>query len=477
MLELKLEEIKEAVSGEYLQGDCSGKISGISIDSRTIRNGELFIAIKGEFFDGHDFIEDAIKKGASGIIVHKALPIIKTTPELPVIQVSDTLIALQNLAQYYRLIHKNLKVIAITGSVGKTSTKDITAAILSEGFNVSKTEGNYNNHIGLPLTLLKMDGNEDFIVLEMGMSKIGEISVLTDIARPDLAIITNIGSTHLEFLGSVENVAKGKSELITGLPEDGIAVLNADNRYVSEMHRVFRGKRLIYYGIDSKTAPINKNSGFSVDFFRGRIIKTDYDGSTYIRVFNSGKEVELILNKPGKHNVYNALAAITVARINGLNWTQIQNGLSKVKFSELRWEVKELTNGARIINDTYNANPLSMRAALKAAKDIASGRLIVVFGAMLELGEEKEKAHQELGDFIFQEGIDLLFTVGDTGKLIADGAINSGMKNNTVFIYKENYKAACKLVQTIDDGDTVLIKGSRGNRMEEIAEILIGVEE
>jgi UDP-N-acetylmuramoyl-tripeptide--D-alanyl-D-alanine ligase len=478
MRTMLLSEVKEAIKGRLLQGDSFGKIKGVSINSRTIKAGELFIAIPGERFDGHDFIGDALRKGAAAVIIDH---LIKYPPEAAVILVKDTTTALQRLAHYYRMKQKDLKVIAITGSAGKTSTKDITAAILKERFKICKTEGNFNNYFGLPLTLLGLDGDEEVAVLEMGMSKLGEINLLTDIARPDMGIITNVGPTHLEFLGSVENVARGKAELVEGLPADGIAVLNADNPYVRKMTRVFTGKKVIFYGIENRGPVITEdrigNRQYSIDYLYGEVIETRDNGVTLFKVVTPTDEVELVLNKPGKHNIYNALAAIAVAREFGLNWTEIQNGLSSVEFSALRWEVRSLNKGIRVINDTYNANPLSMRAAIEAAEETATGRLITVLGAMLELGEEEEKAHRELGAFINQRGVDLLFTVGKIGEIIARGALESGMDKGRVLIFNDNKETARKLEQILDKGDTVLIKGSRGNKMEEIVEMLTELEE
>ncbi len=478
MNKMLLGEVQKAVKGEFLQGAPSREIKGVSIDSRTIKKGDLFIAIPGERFDGHEFIDDAVQNGAKAVIVDR---VFKYPPEISVIMVKDTIKSLQKLAHYYRIQQDNLRVIAITGSAGKTSTKDITAAILGEGFKVSKTEGNLNNYFGLPLTLLDLNGDEEIAVLEMGMSQLGEISLLTDIAQPDIGIITNVGPTHLEFLGSVENVAKGKAELIEGLSKDGIAILNADNPYVENMKRAFSGQKIIFYGIENKKIMVpgyySDSNLDKIDYLYADVIKTRSDGSTLFRVYTSEEKIDLVLNKPGEHNIYNALAAIAVARELGLDWEKIQAGLTKVEFSALRWEVRELDKGIMIINDAYNANPLSMKAAVKAAKESAKRRVITVLGAMLELGEEEERAHKELGNFIYQERINLLFTVGDTGRIIARGALESGMEESSVFTFPNNQEAAKKLVQTLQKEDTVLIKGSRGNKMEEIVDMLTRLEE
>lgn len=459
MKSMSIAEIRDAVSGKIVQGDPKHKIDSISIDSRTIEPGQLFIAIIGERFDGHQFIPDAIAGGAKALIVDRS---IKAYPGVDIIIVEDTTVALQKLAHTYRMQFSGLKIVGVTGSAGKTTTKDMIAGILSQKFNVKKTRGNLNNYYGLPLTLLELDGDEDIAVLEMGMSRLGEIKLLTDIARPQVGVVTNVGPTHLEYLKTVANVAQGKRELIEGLPEDGIAVLNYDNSYVREMEDYFSGKRVICYGMDKRA-----------DIYAENITFDDEKGMTTFDVIFEGEKERIIFDKPGKHNVYNALAAIAVARYYGLSWEEIKAGLMNIELSSLRWDVKKINNNILLINDTYNANPLSMEAAITAAKEMAKKRVITVLGAMLELGPEEKISHLELGEFVYNQDIDVLITVGKLGELITQGAIKAGMNEDRVFVYDNNQKAAKQLLQIMKPGDTILVKGSRGIKMEEIVEEVV----
>lgn len=448
--------VADAVSGRIIQGDSGKIIRGVSIDSRTIQKGELFFAIIGERFDGHDFIQDALKKGASAVILEREL---KFDENIPVIKVEDTTKALQDLAAAYRLLLKDLKVVAVTGSAGKTTTKDMTASLLQMKYNTKKTSGNLNNNYGLPLTLLDIE-DEELAVLEMGMSKVGEIGLLAEIAKPEIGVVTNVGETHLASLGSVMNVARGKRELIEALPEDGTAVLNYDNGLVRDMSKVFRGREIIYYGLDPEADLYADN------------IKTTSDGVEYL-VHYQGEGAVIYLNRPGIHNIYNSLAAIAVALKLGLNWSEIQKAFSKIEYSSLRWDVKHI-DGIKIINDAYNANPMSMKAALDTVMEMEKKRLILVLGGMLELGEIERPAHIELGEYIQEKGVERLFTVGEPASLIAEGARRKGMKEKQINVCKNNSEAAHILKNILKSGDIVLVKGSRALKMEEIVEELSG---
>lgn len=458
MKKLSIDFISKAVSGKIIQGKKTMTVKGVSIDSRTINKNEIFFAIYGDNFDGHDFINDAIKKGANSVIVEKEINI--KDNEINIIKVSDTTEALQNLAKSYRSTLET-NIVGITGSAGKTTTKDITSSLLSEKYKTKKTQGNYNNYYGLPLTILELDGDEDIAVLEMGMSQLGEIALLTDIAEPDIGIITNVGETHLESLGSIENVARGKSELISGLSENTIAVLNYDNKYVRDMADLFKGKELIYYGLSSEA-----------DIYADNINIVDSDITEFM-VHYQGESVKLQIDRPGQHNIYNSLAAIIVARKMNIDWLSIKKALLSVEYSALRWDVKKNQVGAKIINDTYNANPLSMKAAIDAAKNIAKGRIILVLGAMLELGDIEKEAHQELGAAISGKDIDLLITVGKTASHIAGGAEKAGMQPKKIEVLPDNDEVVKFLKGYQREKDLILVKGSRGNKMEEIIKELV----
>jgi UDP-N-acetylmuramoyl-tripeptide--D-alanyl-D-alanine ligase len=462
MRTLKIEEIRDAVSGKIIQGDPKKEINKICIDSRKISAGDLFIGIIGERFDGHIFINDAVKKGTKAIIVDRS---IKAYPGVAIILVKDTTKALQDLSHYYRLSFNNLKIIAVTGSAGKTTTKDMIASILKTQFKVLKTQGNLNNYYGLPLSLLSLNGNEDIAVLEMGMSQLGEIKLLTEISLPEIGVITNVGPTHLEYLKTVNNVAQGKRELIEGLPENGIALLNFDNKYVREMENYFQGKKLIYYGLDN-----------DADIYAENIEIDEQKRLTTFKVHYLNDEEDILIERPGLYNVYNALPAIAIARELGVYWENIKNALRNIELSSLRFDIKEMKNDITIINDTYNANPLSMQASINAMMDIAKGRSIAVLGDMLELGSHEIQAHIDLGKFLAEVGVNILITVGRFSSLIADGAVEKGMKKTNIYIAKDNKEAGEKLLDVLSKGDTVLIKGSRSIKMEEIVDMLFGQE-
>ncbi|MEJ6950939.1 UDP-N-acetylmuramoyl-tripeptide--D-alanyl-D-alanine ligase [Natronospora cellulosivora (SeqCode)] len=459
MKNLKLNFLLEAVSGKLLQGSNLIEISGVSIDSRSIDENEVFFAIIGEKFDGHDFIKDAIANGAVAVVVDRKIN--EVTEDIAIILVDDTSAALQDLAKNYRLKLDGLTVIGITGSAGKTSTKDMLASVMSMRKKTKKTKGNLNNYYGLPLTLLDFEGDEDIAVLEMGMSDLGEIELLTDIAQPQIGVITNVGEAHLETLGSVENVAKAKSELISALPKDGLAILNYDNNYVRAMKEVYKGEKIIYYGL-SREADIYADN-----------IKTRMDGSIEFSVNYQEEVNDILLNRTGRHNVYNALAVIAVARHYNLTYQEIQKGFDKIDYSALRWDIKETSQGIKVINDTYNANPLSMRAAIEAVKDMDANNTILALGSMLELGEKEEISHRELGQFVASKNIDYLVTIGDIATGISNAAIESGMDDNRVINFNNKKDAAAYLEKISKKNDLILVKGSRGNKLENIVTKLL----
>ncbi|MFW5991794.1 MAG: UDP-N-acetylmuramoyl-tripeptide--D-alanyl-D-alanine ligase [Halanaerobiaceae bacterium] len=458
MKPLTIKTIIEAVSGKLIQGSRDILIKSVSTDTRTLKSGELFIALRGEKHDAHNFVSEAVRSGAAALIVDKNITV---DERIPIIRVDDTTKALQDLASYYRLQFPDLPVIAITGSTGKTTTKDILAAILKEKYTVLKSRGNYNNYIGLPLTLFRLTGREDIAVLELGMSELGEIESLTSIARPETGIITNVGPTHLEFLKTVENVALGKSELIKGLPTRGTAILNYDNKYVRDMAGVFSGKKIIYYGFEPKADVYCQQFQLDKENF-----STDFVINYY------GRKKRLKINKPGKFIIYNSLAAIAAAREYEVSWQQIERGLMAVELSSLRLDIQQAA-GMTVINDTYNANPLSMKAAIDSLLNMADRKTIAVLGAMLELGPREQSAHLELGEYAARSGIDILITVGELGKIIAEGALNS-RDNLTVIAAENNNEAATKLLELGKENDTVLLKGSRAVKMEEILTLIKG---
>lgn len=451
MKNLSLEEIAGAV-GARVTGDAAGVYCRrVSTDTRTIAPGDLFFALAGERFDAHDFISLAVEKGAAAVVVSR-LPAGGTV--VPALQVDDTLIALQRLAAYNRR-QFILPVVAVTGSNGKTTTKDLIASVLGGRYKTLKTTGNLNNHIGLPLTLLELDETYGAAVLEMGMRGLGEIDLLARIAQPTIAVITNIGETHLERLGSIENIAGAKSEVLYHLEPQGAAVLNGDDPWVRKIAAKFKG-RVLFYGTGTE------NDIRAVD------IKTADGQSTAFTVHYQDRQAAVKLPVPGRHNVLNALAAAGVGLVTGISMEQIAAGLAGAELTAMRLEILE-TGTYKIINDAYNANPASAKAALEVLADQAGeSRRVAVLGSMFELGERAEPGHREVGAAAVQHGVELLVTVGDLAEYIASGAVAKGMAPDRVFRCQDNAGAMEVLRSRLKDGDVILVKGSRGMKMEEI---------
>lgn len=452
---LKGEEIARAVNGKIISGDPDAGFSGICTDSRKVLSGDLFVPIVGINFDGHDFIDAALKGGAHGAISDRA---VESCEDKLIIKVDDTLKALGELASYYR--HKfSVPFVAVTGSVGKTSTKDMIASVLSKKYKVLKTDGNFNNEIGLPLTLFRLQGCHEVGVVEMGMSGFGEISRLSAIAKPDIAIITNIGMSHIEKLGSQENILKAKMEIFESLHKNGLAILNGDDdllfhlKEVLPYRKVFFGKR---EGVD----------------YRAYGIETIGGKGTCFKVLVKGLEYEVFIPVPGVHNVYNALAAIAVGLELNLTMEHILKGIEEFSPGKMRLEVTSI-HGAKIINDSYNASPQSMEAAIDVLKEISGkARSIAVLGDMLEMGEWAKGAHIGVGRYAAFKKVDCLVTVGEIAKNIALGALEAGMKENNVFSFNSNAEASDFLASYYKAGDTMLFKASRGMKLEEIIEHL-----
>jgi len=459
MLSLKLKEIVEAVDGKILQGNPDQVVNNMTIDSRRVKPGDLFFAIIGENNDGHNFIPEAVDNGARVVITSRS---IKPYSGLAIILVRDTTQALQDLASFVRKKIDNLQVIGITGSAGKTTTKDIIASILSEEKKVLKSKGNYNNEYGLPLSLLELDGNEDIAILEMAMRNKGDISRLAEIARPDIGVITNIGPAHLENLKTIENVASAKAELLAGLNSDGIAILNYDDEYIREMVNSYDDLEKITVSLKNK----------DVDYYADQIEYIKNGEESRFRVHEGDNNYILEMDRAGEHNIYNALAAIAVARTMGISWDSIKNGIKDIEVTELRQEIRKI-DGIRIINDSYNANPLSMKAGIDSLLNIEGKRKIAVLGDMLELGRIENAAHKEIGKYLYKNGVDVLIGVGNMGETIAEGAVEAGMAEQNIYIYDNNEDAAFFINKIMRSGDAILVKGSRALEMEEIVDLLL----
>lgn len=448
---LKCEEIIKATRGSLLSGDESTEFSDISTDSRKIGLNDLFVPIIGERFDGHDFIEQSLERGAAGALTARDI----LAPEgKVVIKVEDTLKALGEVACYYRQKF-NISLVGITGSVGKTSTKDMVAGVLGQKYNILKTEGNFNNEIGLPLTLFKLDSGHKAAVIEMGMSGFGEISRLTSIARPDVAIITNIGMSHIEKLGSRQNILRAKLEILEGLNRNGLVILNGDDSLLSGLKGML-DFRTVYYG-----------TGDDVDY-QAYNVQTAGESGTRFEVAVGNREYKVHVPVPGIHNVYNALAAIAAGMEFKVPMEKIVQGIGEFSPGKMRLNIISC-NDIKIINDAYNASPQSMEAALGVLKDVGGkSRKVAVLGDMLEMGEWAHRAHVDVGKNAVGKGIDYLITVGEQGRNIAGGALEAGAAADRVYSFKSRDEAAEFLKSFVKSGDVILVKGSRGMKMEEI---------
>ena len=439
MVPIKVEEIRKVIRGILVSGPREVEVERISTDSRNIAGDELFFALPGENFDGHNFISDALAKGALGAVVEQDFC---AKEDKVIIKVKDTTTALGDLA---RAIRKRLcaSVIAITGSNGKTTTKDMVTQILSASGSVVKAEKSFNNFIGLPLTIFSAATRTDFLVTEMGTSRKGEIARLADIASPDVAVITNISQTHLEGLGNIEGVASAKAEILDGLSREGLAIVNGDDVWCRKI--VGRSPaRVITFGL-----------GEEVDM-QAQDIDIKVDG---IQFTLYGERFSLPLM--GRFNVYNALAAVAVSRRFGTPLQVAKERLETFLPPPMRMEVLEL-GPITLINEAYNANPKSIQMALEVLDEFPTpGRRIFVCGDMLELGAKSDALHRALGERIVRGKIDLLLTVGDKAKLVAESAQNSGMPRAHIKSFLTAEQAGAALSALLQEGDVALLKASR----------------
>ncbi|MHB0884296.1 MAG: UDP-N-acetylmuramoyl-tripeptide--D-alanyl-D-alanine ligase [Bacillota bacterium] len=447
--------------GAVVTGPSEALITGAASDSRRVRPGDLFVAIPGERVDGHTFLGAAAAAGAAAALVSRA---VEAPPGLAVIQVDDTVAALGRLATDYRR-RFDLPVVGVTGSVGKTTTKDLLAGVLGRSFETLANEGNLNTEVGLPLTVLELERRHQVGVFEMGMRGRGEITYLAGIARPSIGLITNIGPTHLELLGSIENIARAKAELIEALPADGLAVLNGDDPLCRSVSGLTQA-RVVYYGAGPDgEVRAEEFETLGEKGVRVLIAVSDLAGTGA----GPTERFEVVVPIPGRHNVGNALAAVAVGRALGMSLTDIAAGLAAPRRSAMRLAVVHAA-GLTIIDDTYNAGPASMRAALGILMEVAGGgRSTAILGNMLELGAAAEAGHEEIGRAVREFGIGRLITVGDLGAVIARAAVADGYDASLVTTCASNAEAVRMARAWLQPGDTVLVKGSRGMKMEEIA--------
>ncbi len=433
-----------------------GAVGGVSTDSRTIAAGELFVAIRGERFDGHDHVDEAFLQGAAAALVARDARIEAEGRAL--LKVGDTLDAFQELAGWYRRRFE-LKVVGVTGTNGKTTTKDMAAAVLETSMRTAKTAGNYNNHIGVPLTLFRLTREHGAAVVEIGMNHPGEITRLAGIARPQTAVITNVAEAHMETMGTVEAIAEAKGEILDVLPSDGVAILNADDPMVmAQKHRA--PFRVVTFGT-SGAADVR-----AVDI-------EESDGRVRFGVVGAGGEpVRVELPIPGAHNVSNALAAIAVGRVLGVTTEDAARGLSSFEPSPMRMKVLRAGSWT-VLNDAYNCNPGSLTAALRTLVDIGRGRTTAAaLGDMLELGRRSEAAHREVGAAAASLGVDYLFLFGREVGALRDGALDAGMDAERISVFEDKAALARALSERLGDDAVLLVKGSRGMRMEEVVELL-----
>lgn len=455
MNSLTVSDLLNATDGKLIYGSLESRIAGISTDTRSIKHGEIFFALHGKNYDGHNFIKQAIINGALGGVVSDSKKIenlsLNGSDKVTLIEVSDTLTALGDLAKYYR---QNLqtKFIAVTGSNGKTTTKDMVYHILKNFKNVSRSRNSFNNFIGVPLTIFGADLTHDFCVVEMGTNAPGEIKRLSEIISPNFTILTNISHTHLEGLGSIKGVASAKAEFIENMDEDGTLITNADDTWCSQIAGRFKGK-VVNFGF-GENAQIKASK-----------VKRNKSGFT----FTVNKSFTINLPVLGKHNIYNSLASIALCNAIGIRMEDMCEGFVDFKLPPMRME-KRVCGDVIAINDGYNSSPSSMSAALDEFSQLpAPGRRIFVCGDMLELGKDTERLHKEIGKRVASSKVDILWTVGPFSRFVAEGAIANGMPSENVFSYDTSEETCSLVASQLKSKDTVFIKGSRRMKLERVS--------
>ena len=455
MVKLLLKQIAEKMDGKIIHGDPSSKFQHYSIDSRKMRKGSLFFALRDKR-DGHDFIPDAVKNGAKGIVVSRQVPF--TKHQIAFIKVDNTLKALQRLAHQVFLDHP-VKVVGITGSIGKTTTKEFTSALLKTKYHPLKSEGNFNNHIGLPLSLLKIKKNHDIAILEYGMNHPGEISSLTRIAKPDIAVICNVYPVHMEFFKDIQEIAEAKKEILVGMNPDGRPVLNGDQSLVLNMIKSLK-TRPVLFGFTEKCEVRASNIRIH------SLEKMSFD------FLYKGRKARASIPFSNRGHLYNFLAAAGIASILSVPFEEILKTGKKLKPFKNRGEVLYLKKNIKIINDSYNSNPAALEQALNSLSIQEGGRKIAVLGDMLELGKKQKSYHTAAGKSVAENKIDVLITIGPLAKYIAQGALNSGLPSHKIITFNDSEEAAKEIPNLLEKNDLVLIKGSRGVRTEKVIKAL-----
>jgi UDP-N-acetylmuramoyl-tripeptide--D-alanyl-D-alanine ligase len=452
--------VAEATGGRVVTGDAARAFDGVSIDTRAVARGSMFVALRGDRFDAHDFLAEAVAGGAAGVLVSRepGEPL-----GVPTIVVPDTLLALQSLARAVRAA-SGARVIAITGSAGKTTTKEATADLLSASFAVHRTRGNFNNHIGLPLSLIGLYPGFDIAVVELGMNHAGEIGTLVDIARPDIRVWINVGDAHVGHFGSREAVADAKAEILEGARPDTVLVANADDPLVMSRVENFPGRTVTF------------GEGAAADVRATHVVDRGFDG-VGARVITRFGETDLDVPLPGRVHLSNVLAAVAVAIECGVPIDVIASRVALLRAGAGRGAVLRLSNGTRIVDDSYNASPAAVDAALTAlAATVAAGRRVAVLGEMLELGEASATLHEACGYTAARAGVDVLVAIGgDVMDAMLRGAISGGLPTAHAHRFVDSASAAPAVENLVAPGDVVLVKGSRGTRTDVVVDRLKAV--
>ncbi len=468
-----VEEVRGVIGGRVLRGGQTDgrtrRVRRICLDTRSLRSGDLFVAIRGERFDGHDFVETALAQGAVGAIVLDSYDVSRRTEQpLPqrmrpvILGVPDPLYAYQQLAAYFRR-RFTIPVIAVTGSNGKTTTKEMVASVMAHRWTILKTEGNLNNRLGVPCTMFRLQARHQGAVIEMGVDNVGQTTRLCEIVGPTIGIITNIGPDHLEFFGSMDVSAQAKAELLDCLPGTGTAILNADDSYYDYLAARARG-RVVSFGLSAKAD------------VRAMNVTADERNGTIFHLLLPGnvRRTTVHIRVQGEHNVANALAAAAVGTVLGLSGSAIAQGLSKFRPAAMRSQVS-VHRGVKLILDCYNANPASMTAAVQLLAQVrVKGKKIAVLGDMLELGPNAAQMHEEVGEFVARHGIDRLIACGPLGRSLAKGARIAGQDPSHIMEVSDAHDAADAVNALARPGDAVLIKASRGMKLELVADALKG---
>ena len=451
MLELNLQEIVKATKGALLKEADVKEIKAVSTDTRKIEEGTMFIALKGENFNGNNYVLDAFNKGAKIAIVDEVkCDLNELKEDVALIKVQNTGRALMDLAKFYRE-KLGLKVVGITGSAGKTSTKDLVAAVLSYKYKVFKTKGNFNNEIGLPLMILELDSTYDVAILEMGMRGLGQIKELAEIASPDLGIITNIGISHIEILKTRENILKAKMEIATFFDKNNTLVVCGNDDFLGALPEA--EYKIVKTGVGENFKIGAKNIALE-------------ELSSKFTVYDGEKEEEFSLDMPGEHNISNLMLGIAIAKELGVSFEEMKRGLKNIEATSMRLELIK-KDGFSILNDCYNSSPVAVKSAIDVMKNIEGKRRIAVLGTMRELGHKSEEAHEEIGKYAKENGIEKVLCFGDFSENIKEGY------GEGCTVYENKEELIKDLLNIICDGDIILVKASRSLKFEEITKVLL----